>query len=332
MPYVAPMPNPDMVTGPDWTTLLGSVALGLTKGVGEGAEILQRDKAQKMQQQRDAVEQAYRDRQAERAEQHWSADQAFRGDQTKIAQADREGAAWVEKLEGDLTGIDDNVSPEVADAARRHMRQWRIDKSAREYHEGMLKNRAEAIAEKERFGKEKHETEIRKSLIAAYWHIHKNDPKAANAWAKSHGLSIPSPYDPDSTLVDGETYDDTQEPWPGNPEYTMNPETKEIEPRRVIKQKIQDPRLPVEGLGPTPTPPKMKMKKFVNHPVTGEPIGAWGEDGKWYPHEKPGSQPVMTPPPSNSDFNALYPVSIGDARMKPSPDEYKKLVNSRLAQ
>jgi hypothetical protein len=63
MPYVAPMPNPDMVTGPDWTTLLGSVALGLTKGVGEGAEIIQRDRAQRMAEQNAAKEQAFRDRQ-----------------------------------------------------------------------------------------------------------------------------------------------------------------------------------------------------------------------------------------------------------------------------
>jgi hypothetical protein len=93
MPYVAPMPNPDMVTGPDWTTLLGSVALGLTKGVGEGAEILQRDKAQKMQQQRDAAEQAYRDRQLEAEKTRWDADAAYRNEHFKFEQGQAQNQA-----------------------------------------------------------------------------------------------------------------------------------------------------------------------------------------------------------------------------------------------
>lgn len=84
MPYVAPMPNPDLVTGPDWTQLLGSVAVGLTKGVGEGAEIIRQDRAQKMQQQRDAAEQAYRDRHLEAEKARWDADAAYRNDRFKF--------------------------------------------------------------------------------------------------------------------------------------------------------------------------------------------------------------------------------------------------------
>lgn len=71
MPYVAPMPNPDLVTGPDWTQLLGAVAVGLTKGVGEGAEIIQRDRAQRAAEQNAAKEQAFRDRQMEFEQTRW---------------------------------------------------------------------------------------------------------------------------------------------------------------------------------------------------------------------------------------------------------------------
>jgi hypothetical protein len=61
------------VTGPDWTTALGAVALGLTKGVGEGAELIQRDRAQRMAEQNAAKEQAFRDRQLD-------LEMAYRGD------------------------------------------------------------------------------------------------------------------------------------------------------------------------------------------------------------------------------------------------------------
>jgi hypothetical protein len=131
------MPNPDLVTGPDWTTALGSIAIGLTRGVGEGAEIIQRDRAQKMQQQRDAAEQAFRDRQMEREKARWDAEQAYRGRQEHIADVDRQGEALATLYQGNLPDtvpmensglpgvpeipLNQYYSPEVISAAQRHV-------------------------------------------------------------------------------------------------------------------------------------------------------------------------------------------------------------------
>lgn len=329
MPYVAPMPNPDLVTGPDWTTALGAIALGLTKGVGEGAEIIQRDRAQKMQAQRDAVEQAYRDRQADLAERHWSADQAYRGEQIHLAKTEKEGAAWVEKLGGDLTGIDENVSPEVADAARRALPAWRKEKALQEYHSSLVDTKNRAIDEKERFGKEKHETELQKALINAYWHIHKNDPKAANQWAQQHGLSIPSPYD--SQLVDAESFDPNQEPWAGNPDYWLNPETNEVEPRSVIQSKIANPNL--QSVPPQNVSPKPKLKQYLfdkNKKV----IGWLDTEGGQHPITNVQT-PAATQPPGNDYFKEVYGDLMGEysggTPAKDPNEAYKKLISAGMA-
>lgn len=137
MPYVAPMPDPSLVTGPDWTTALGAIALGLTKGVGEGAELIQRDRAQRMAEQNAAKEQAFRDRQADLAEKHFNADEAYRGEQSRLAKVEREGEALAALYQGNLPDtvpmensglpgmpeipLDQRYSPEVIAAARRHV-------------------------------------------------------------------------------------------------------------------------------------------------------------------------------------------------------------------
>jgi len=250
------------VTGPDWTTLLGSVALGLTKGVGEGAEMLQRDKAQKMQQQRDAAEQAFRDRKMEREQTRWDADQAYRGRQENIASSDRQGRAWAEQLGGDLTGIDDNVAPDVADAARAYLPDWRAkqaDLALKKQHAGYYSGQIDA-----RLTETNERT--KRALLSAYAQMYKKDPAGARAFAEANGLDT-SGVSGDG-LVDAESYaDEFQPPWAGNPDYWMNPETNTLEPRTPLRSKIADPR----GVPPTVTPNNNDPKDWTFH-VSGDRV------------------------------------------------------------